>query len=84
MEQKYRLIPPHLPILDHDHVTIVQHEPAPLKPGSENSVVRLPDGIPQDNDPKVVRGNPRLLQSGELCNRVIFAVTSAPGKGGQG
>src|SRR3982074_726630 len=82
--EKYRVVFSHLLILDHGHGAIVQHEPISIEPCRDNRVVFFPDVVPQDDDSKIISGNPRLLQSNELCNRVIFAVPSTYGECGQG
>ena len=84
IDEKYRVISPHLLVLDHDHVEIVEHEPASIEPGRYYGMVFLPDVVLQDDDPKVISRNPCLLQSNELCDSVIFAVASAYGECGQG
>src|SRR6266849_1440588 len=80
IDEKYRVVIPHVMILDHGHVAIVQHQPGSIEPGRDNGVIFFPDVVPHDDNPKVVRGNPRLLQSNELCNRVIFAVPGTLGE----
>ncbi len=74
------MVIPQVMILDHGHVAIVQHEPGSIEPGRDNGVIFFADVVPQDDNPKVIRGNSRLLQSNELCNRVIFAVSGTPGE----
>jgi hypothetical protein len=68
----------HLLVLEHDHAAIVQHEPLSIEPRRDNSVVLFTDVVPQDNDPKVISGNTRLLESNKLCDCVVFAI---PGSG---
>src|SRR5258705_737142 len=80
IDEKYRVVIPHVMVLDHGHAAIVQHEPGSIEPGRNNRVIFFPDVVPQDDNPKVIRGNSRLLQSNELCNRVIFAVSGTPGE----
>jgi hypothetical protein len=46
--------------LSHDHVQVVQDEPLSIEPCRDNGVVLFPDVVPQDNDPKVISGNPCL------------------------
>jgi hypothetical protein len=84
IDEKYRVVTSHLLVVDHDHVAIVEHEPVSIEPGRHYGVVFLPDIVLQDDDPKVISGNSRLLQGNELCDRVIFAVPSAHGECGQG
>jgi hypothetical protein len=61
IEQKNRVvIIPHLLVLSHDHVQVVQDEPLSIEPCRDNGVVLFPDVVPQDNDPKVISGNPCL------------------------
>src|SRR5258708_13311112 len=80
IEEKYRVVIPHVMVLDHGHAAIVQHEPGSIEPGRNNRVIFFPDVVPQDDNPKVIRGNSLLLQSNELSNRVIFAVSRTPGE----
>ena len=81
--QKLRTGIPHLLILDHEHVAIIQHEPTSIEPCRGHGVVFFPAVVPKDNNPKVIGGNARLLQSNKLCDRVIFAVPSTYGECGQ-
>ena len=74
IDQKYRAVTPHSLILDHHHVAIVQHQPMAIEPCGDNGVVFFPEVVPQDDNAKVIRGNPCLLQGNELCDRVILAV----------
>jgi hypothetical protein len=55
-----------------------------IEPCRDNGVVLFPDVVPQDNDPKVISGNPCLLERNEFCDRVIFAVPSTFGECGKG
>ena len=73
----------HLPVFGHDHVAIVKHEPASVEPRRDNGVIFFPNVVAQDNDPKVASGNSSFLQSNELCDRVVFAVSSTYRKCGQ-
>ena len=73
----------HLPVLGHDHAAIVKHEPATVEPRRDNGVIFFPNVVAQDDDPKIVSGNSCFLQGNELCDRVIFAVSSAYRKCGQ-
>jgi BarA-like signal transduction histidine kinase len=82
MDEKYGVVTPHLLVLDHGHVEIVEHEPVSIEPGSHYGVVFLPDVVLQDDDPKIISGNSRLLQSNDLCDRVIFAVPGVNGESG--
>ena len=63
-------------VLDHSHVEIVQHEPISIESCRDNGMVFFPDVVPQDYDPKVIGGNPDVLQSNEFRDRVIFAISS--------
>ncbi len=51
IDEKYRVVGSHLPVLDHDHVAIVQHQPIPIEPCRDNGVVFFPNVVPQDDDP---------------------------------
>ena len=42
MDQKYRAVTPHIMVLDHGHVAIVQREPIPVEPCRDNGVVFFP------------------------------------------
>ena len=84
IDEKYGMVSPHPPVLDHDHVEIVEHEPVSIEASRHHGVVFVPDVILQDDDPKVIRGNPRFLQSNELSDGVVFAVPSAHSERGQG
>ena len=84
IDQKHGMVLSHLLVLDHDHVAIVQHKPVSIEPCGNNSVVLFPNVVSQDDDPKVVSGNSRLLQSNELRDRVVFAVPSSYSECGQG
>ena len=83
IDEKYRMVVWHLPVLGHDHAAVVKHEPTTIEPRSDNGVIFLPDVVAQDDDPKVVSGNSCFLQGNELCDRVIFAVSSAYRECGQ-
>src|SRR5258708_12676997 len=80
VDEKQRMGIPNLLIPDHGHAEIVQHEPVSVEPRRHNGVVFFPDVVPQDNDPKVIGGNPGALQRNEFCDRVIFAIASAFGE----
>ena len=82
IEQKYRTVAvtSHVMVLDHGHVAIVQREPIPVEPYRDNGVVFFPEVVPQDDNAKVIRGNPCLLQGNELCDGVIFAVPGTYGE----
>ena len=84
IDQKYRAVTPHLLVLDHDHVSVVQHQPISVEPGRDDGVIFFPSVVPQDDDAKVIGGNPRLLEGNELCDCVVFAVAGTDGEGGQG
>ena len=84
IDQKYRAVTPYVMVLDHGHVAIVQREPIPVEPCRDNGVVFFPEVVPQDDNAKVIRGNPRLLQGNEFCDRVIFAVPGTYGECRQG
>jgi hypothetical protein len=84
IDQKYRAVTPHSLILDHHHMAVVQHQPISVEPGRDHSVILFPKVVPHDEDAKVVGGNPCLLESNELCDRVIFAVPGTYGESGQG
>jgi hypothetical protein len=75
IDQKYRAVTPHVMVLDHDHVAIVQHQPIPVEPCRDNGVVFFPAVVPQDDNAKIISGNPCLLQGNVLCDRVVFAVS---------
>src|SRR5258707_9767781 len=83
-DQKYRAVTPHVMVLDHGHVAIVQREPIPVEPCRDNGAVFFPAVVPQHDNAKVIRGNPRLLQGNEFCDRVIFAVPGTYGECRQG
>ena len=83
IDDKFRVVALHLAVLDHQHVTTIQHEPTSIEPCRDNGVVFFPAVVPQDDNPKVISGNARLLQSKKFCNRVIFAVPSTYGERGQ-
>jgi hypothetical protein len=84
IDQKYgTVIIPHLLVLGHDHVQIVQHEPVSIEPCRDDGVVLFPDVVPQDDDPEVIGGNPGLLESNEFCDRVIFAIPGTSGECGK-
>ncbi len=70
-------------VLDQDHVAIVQREPMAVEPCGDNRVVFIPEVVPQDDNAKVIRRNPCLLEGNELCDRVIFAISAAYGEGRQ-
>ena len=67
-------------VLDQDHVAIVQREPMAVQPCRDNGVIFFPVVVPQDHNAKVISGNACLLESNELCDRVIFAVPGAYGE----
>ena len=79
INQKYRAVTPHVMVLDHDHVAVVQHQPIAAEPCGDNGMVFFPEVVPQDHNAKVIGGNTCLLQSNELCDRVIFAVPGTYG-----
>ena len=56
-------------VLDQDHVAIVQREPMAIEPCGDNRVVFIPEVVPQDDNAKVIRRNPCLLQGNEFCDR---------------
>src|SRR5258708_15099233 len=80
VDEKQRMGIPNLLIPDHGHAEIVQHEPVSVEPRRHNGVVFFPDVVPQDDDPKVIGGNPGALQRNEFCDRVIFAIASTFGE----
>jgi len=80
---KLRVVIPHLLVLDHEHVAIVQHEPTSIEPRCDNGVVFFPDVVAQDDNPEIISGNAGLLQSNKLCDRVILAVPGTYGECGQ-
>ena len=73
IDQKYRAVTPHSLILDHRDMAVVQHQPISVEPGRDHRVILFPKVVPHDEDAKVVERNPCLLESNELCDRVIFA-----------
>jgi len=48
IDEKFRVVIPNLPILDHEHVAIVQHEPTSIEPCRDNGVILFPDVVLQD------------------------------------
>ena len=77
IDQKYGAVTPHVMVLDQDHVAIVQRQPMAIEPCCDNGVIFFPVVVPQDHNAKVIGGNACLLESDELCDRVIFAVPGA-------
>src|SRR5260370_34946406 len=77
IDQKYGAVTQHVMVLDQDHVAIVQREPMAVEPCRDNGVIFFPVVVPQDHNAKVISGNACLLESNELCDRVIFAVPGA-------
>jgi len=61
-------------------VAIVQNQPITVELGRDNGVVLFAVVVAQDNNAKVVGGNPSLLQGNKFCDRVIFAVTGTTAK----
>ena len=84
IDEKHGVVLSHLLVPDHDHVAIVQHKPVSIEPCRNNGVELFPNVVSQDDDPKVISGNSRLLQSNELRDRIVFAVPSSYGECGQG
>ena len=84
MDQKHRAVTPHIMVLDHGHVAIVEREPIPVEPCRDNGVILFPAVVSQDHNAKVIRRNPCLLEGNELCDRVIFAVPGTYGECRQG
>ena len=80
IDQKYRAVAPHVMVLDQDHVAIVQREPMAIEPCGDNRVVFIPEVVPQDDNAKVIRRNPCLLEGNEFCDRVILAVPATYGE----
>src|SRR5260370_33018122 len=80
VDEKQRMGIPNLLIPDHGHAEIVQHQPISIEPRRDNGVVFFPDVVPQDDDPKVIGGNPGALQRDEFCDRVIFAIAGTFGE----
>ena len=76
-------VTPHELVLDQDHVAIVQHQPIAVEPGRDDRVIFFAVVVAQDDDAKVIGGNPRLLERNELGDRVILAVAGACGERGQ-
>src|SRR6267154_6426766 len=60
MDQKYRAVTTHSLILDHHHVAIVQHQPISIEPCRDNGVILFPEVVAQDDEAKVIGGNPCL------------------------
>src|SRR5258708_29518856 len=81
IDDKYRgvIILPLL-VLGHHKMSTVQDEPIPIEPCRHNGVVLFPRVVPQDDDPKVIRGNAGLLKGNKFGDRVIFAVSGTFGE----
>ena len=39
IDEKFRMVIPHFPVLDHEHVAIIQHEPTSIEPCPDNGVI---------------------------------------------
>ena len=64
-------------------MSTVQDEPIPVEPRRHNGVVLFPYIVPQDDDPKVIRGNSGFLKGNKFSDRVIFAISGTFGERGE-